>query len=118
MFLNLSEVTSLPLQRWPAFFAETMFLTDVFHGVCHKCGDEFKYYKHFLDEGRDPRNTSVAEQINSLMKRFDRIVAASSIDTAMVIYDYFVYRHNVELRKKMLERSADEVSSWTSLICQ
>ncbi|GAQ93555.1 hypothetical protein KFL_016430020 [Klebsormidium nitens] len=30
--------------RWPEFFARTMFLTDIFHGVTHKCSDEFKYH--------------------------------------------------------------------------
>ena len=95
-----------------------MFLTDVFHGICHKCGDEFKYHKHLLHEERDPRNTSVAEHINSLMQRFDKTVAASGIDTAMLVYDYFAYQHNAELREKMLKKIADEVSWWASLwIC-
>jgi hypothetical protein len=43
-----------PLQRWPEFFARTMFLTDIFHGVNHKCSDEFKYHAHLLRDKSIP----------------------------------------------------------------
>jgi hypothetical protein len=83
-----------------------MFLTDMFHGVTHKCSDEFKYHAHLLKEGREfqgPRVTGPQEVINGVMKRFDSTQAASTITNGMLVYDYFSYRHNMAMRTKWLE---------------
>jgi hypothetical protein len=95
------------LQRWPEYFAETTFLTDRFHGVNHLCSDEFKYNKHGMEaraEHNGSHNTSVSEQINSLMKRFDKTEQCASINTGMLVYDYFILRHNAKLKEKWPER--------------
>ncbi|GAQ92530.1 hypothetical protein KFL_010410030 [Klebsormidium nitens] len=104
---NACEFARYCRARWPEFFAHTMFLTDNFHGVTHKCSDEFKYHVHLLDKGREFQglpNTSVPEQINSLMKRFDSTQAASTITNAMLVYDYFIYRHNMKLHAEWLAK--------------
>jgi hypothetical protein len=94
----------LSLQRWPEFFAETTFLTDRFHGANHLCSDEFKYNCHGLrgakgarEEFQGPSNTSVSEQINELMSRFDRMEQRATINTWMLVYDFYIQAQNADL---------------------
>ncbi|GAQ83636.1 hypothetical protein KFL_001560050 [Klebsormidium nitens] len=105
-------------QYCKAFFAETSFLTDRFHAVNHKCFDEFKYNVHCLkgrEEFQGLDNESVSEQINKLMKRFDRTEQRSTINNAMLVYDYYIYMHNLDLLRKWPKQQEAHIQ-WKYLI--
>ena len=86
-------------------------MTDRFHGANHLCSDEFKYNTHGL-KGREEfpgkDNTSVSELINRLMSRFDRTEQRATINTGMLVYDFYIQVHNTDLlaawpRKQLLQ---------------
>lgn len=58
---SLSEYS---LNREPSFFLQSRFWHDVFHGVAHKCGKNFKSRRIPNFNGY---NTSICEQFNSFM---------------------------------------------------
>jgi hypothetical protein len=108
------------MQRWPEFFAETTFLTDRFHGANHLCSDEFKYNCHGLRgraEFQGPDNTSVSEQINRLMSRFDRTEQRATINTGMLVYDFYIQFHNADLLKKWPKMRAAQVCKSRWQVC-
>eukprot|EP00243_Klebsormidium_subtile_P012270 TRINITY_DN7390_c0_g1_i1.p1 TRINITY_DN7390_c0_g1~~TRINITY_DN7390_c0_g1_i1.p1 ORF type:complete len:194 (-),score=41.18 TRINITY_DN7390_c0_g1_i1:276-857(-) len=113
---NACELSRYCDMRWPEFFAETIFLTDRFHGANHLCSDEYKYDGHGLqgrEEFQGPDNTSVPEQINNVMRRFDRTEQRATINTGMLVYNYYIFRHNTDLLAKWQEKRGTDIRPMT-----
>ena len=42
----------------------------------------------------------MSEQINNLMRRFDRTEQRATINTGMLVYNYYIFRHNTRLENE------------------
>jgi hypothetical protein len=88
-------------QRWPEFFAKTIFLTDRFHQVCHKCSSEYKFCAHALS-GREDVDTSALEQINAVMKPLDNTLRTSGLESGMLLTDTWALEWNAKIVRGLL----------------
>lgn len=85
------QLSEYCLNREPKFFCCTRFWHDLFHGIPHKCGNNFKSRRI---SGLEGINTEICEQINSFLQCIKYTASHLSQPHFMFFVQFFLYLSN------------------------